>query len=123
MKKRYKLAIAAAAIGMGSVAVGTLPAQAAFDGGYAPNYFTLYTGDDGYADTTNAPNEITLYGSSTNTGVTDYTARSLANGVVSYQWDYYTADKPASNNPFNFVLNNVATPIYTDTANDTGKGS
>ena len=123
MKKRYKLAIAAAAIGMGSVAVGTLPAQAAFDGGYAPNYFTLYTGGYGYADTTNAPNQITLYGSQTNTGVTDYTATSLANGVVSYQWDYYTVDNRASNNPFNFVLNNVSTPIYRDTGSDNGTGT
>lgn len=121
MKKRHKWAIAAAAIGMGSVAVGTLPAQAAFDGGYAPNYFTLNTGDDGRVDT-NAPNDITLYGSSTNTGVTDYTATSLANGVVSYQWDYYTADKPASNNPFNFVLNNQVIPIYNDTTSYMGTG-
>ena len=120
MKKRYKLAIATAAMGIGFSTGGTLPAQAAFDGGYAPSYFTLNLQNaNGSVDTNGAPGEITLYGgdkSSGSAGTTDYTATSLADGPVSFHWDYTSIVDPASSNPFKFVVNNVATDIYADSS-------
>ncbi len=127
MKKRHKLAIAAAAMGIGFSTAGILPAQADFSRQYAPSYFTLNLQNaNGSVNTSGAPGNITLSGGdngSGSPGKTDYTTISPVDGPVSFDWNYLSPFDVASSNPFNFVVNNVATNIYADSTASSSSGT
>lgn len=121
MKLATKLSIATASIALSFAAVGAKPAEAAFVGGYAPSNWTLTNTDaDGFVNTAGAPNSITLVGGDDEEnfwgGTTNYLIKAVADGVVSFNWRYFTQDDNASFDPFGFVKNGVVTNIFSGAA-------
>ncbi len=93
------------------------PAQAItlFAGPYAPANWTQSIGGDGLINTSGAPSSIKLHGSDDGTGAqdVDFTITAPADGIVSLDWIYSTADLSAAKDPFGYLVNGNFT-ILTD---------
>ncbi|NEO98067.1 MAG: PEP-CTERM sorting domain-containing protein [Symploca sp. SIO2E9] len=112
-------ASAASLIGVAAL-LGANPAQASgFSGSYNPsNWDFSNLNADGFVDTTNAPSSITLTGGNNGSGFsgqTSYTTTSLANGLVSFNWNYITTDVDGPFwDPFGFIVNGNFTLLSKD---------
>ncbi|BAY13928.1 PEP-CTERM sorting domain-containing protein [Calothrix sp. NIES-2098] len=126
MKLATKLSMATASIALSFAAVGAKPAEAAFIGPYAPSNWTLINRNaDGFVNTTGAPSSVTLFGGdngSNSYGTTDYIVQAVADGVLSFKWNYSTADAAAFFDPFSFVKNGIVTNLFSSLST-TGQGT
>jgi len=81
-----------------------------FQGPYAPVNWTLTTNEgNGSVDTSGAPTSITLVGSDTGSDIglrfTDYTTLAVGDRLVSFSWDYETADNGGpGEDPFGYLI-------------------
>lgn len=129
MKLAKQLGAIAAGVTLYFAPVSAKPAQAAFVGAYHPSRWTLMNiNADGYVNTSGVPAQIELYGGDTNSnspGTTDYKITSVANGVLSFKWDYLTEEigDGAAYDPFSFVKNDVETTIFSSPVETTGQGT
>jgi hypothetical protein len=106
------------------------PAQAAlivgFQGPYDPVNWTLTTnGGDGSVDTSGAPGSITLVGSDTGTGnpiLTDYTTLAVGDGLVSFSWDFTSADD-AFWDRFGYLFDGTFTQLTDNVGGQSQSGS
>ncbi len=98
---------------LGGLLCLSTPAFALFDGDYAPGNWTATTSGDGVIDTTSgAPGSISMT-SGDNNGFSnqDFTIALFANGVVMFDWDFFTTDTglvggdEAFWDPFGYLLN------------------
>jgi hypothetical protein len=132
MKKLLPATLAVSALALTLSA----PAQAAgFAGDYAPGNFALSNLDtNGSVNTLAAPTSITLFGGNDttqnpNSGLTSYLTTAAASGVVSFNWNYQTADlgfggSISGQDPFGYILDNVVTYLTVDTVgNQSGTAS
>lgn len=118
---------------LGSVVTTTLTlnmipsaAQAAvlgFQGYYAPSNWTLTTGlGNGFVDTSNVPNSITLTGADTGNIIedvnTDYTIVVPNDGLISFNWSYSSEDDPGFDSFL--IVNNGNTTLLTNTDGESG---
>jgi len=85
-----------------------------FSGAYEPDNWTLTNSNaDGNVNTALAPNSITLTGGDNggddggdNSGTTDYTIAAVADGTLSFAWNYTSLDQDGPQfDPFLFLLN------------------
>ena len=97
-----------------------------FSGDYAPvNWTFLDTNANGSVDETNAPTSITLTGGdngSFESGTTDYTIAAVADGTLSFDWNYTTEAGPGTD-PFEFLLNGIDTTLTDPGGVQTQSGS
>lgn len=117
MKLATKLSIATASIALSFAAVSAKPAEAAFVGAYDPDEWEVVnTNANGFVNTAAAPNFITLVGGDNGSflsGTTDYVIQAIADGVLSFNWSYFTVDpNGAVADPFSFLNNGVATLVF-----------
>ena len=100
------IALAGATLGLASN-----PAQAVtlFLGDYAPANWTQSIQGDGSINISGAPASIVLNGSNDLSGEanTDFTIASPADGTVSFDWAYVTADLPTGADTSGYLLNGV----------------
>lgn len=94
------------------------PAQASgLSGSYNQNNWDFTNSNaDGFVNTTNASSSISLTGGnngSFSSGQTSYTTTSLGTGLVSFNWNYTTTDRPFFD-PFGFILNGDFTQLSDD---------
>lgn len=127
MKLATKLSIATASIALSFAAVGAKPAEAAFVGAYDPSNWSLFNREnaDGFVET-DEPASITLFGGNNNSrsvGITDYLVEAVADGVLSFNWNYLTADAASVYDPFSFVINGIATDELFSSLSKTGEGT
>ncbi|MCG5060125.1 MAG: PEP-CTERM sorting domain-containing protein [Limnoraphis sp. WC205] len=100
------------------------PAQAdGFSDGYEVENWTFTNNNaNGFVNTSNAPESISLTGGNNGSGYSGsswYTATSLADGLVSFDWSYITNDVDGPTwDPFGYILNGVFTKL---TSNSGGK--
>ncbi|MEA5501214.1 PEP-CTERM sorting domain-containing protein [Limnoraphis robusta] len=94
------------------------PAQAnGFSDGYEVENWTLTNNNNanGFVNTSNAPESITLTAGDDGSyygGSSWYTATSLADGLVSFDWSYTTNDPYGPGwDPFGYILNGVFTQL------------
>jgi hypothetical protein len=129
MKLAKQLGAIAAGVTFYFAAVIAKPAEAAFVGAYEPSKWTLVNIDtNGYVNTNDAPAQIQLYGGDTNSnilGTTDYKITAVANGVVTFKWNYLTEETGdgAAYDPFSFVKNDTSTDIFSSSLETTGQGT
>lgn len=97
--------------------LGANPAQAnGFSDGYEVENWTFTNNNaDGFVNTSNAPESISLTGGdnwSWSSGSSWYTATSLADGLVSFDWSYTTNDPYGAYwDTFGYILNGVFTQL------------
>lgn len=103
------------------------PAQALtqFAGDYAPGNWTQSIGGDGSIDTSGAPASISLDGADDGSGDpanTDFTIAAPTAGLVSFDWNFSTADGPFFD-PFGYLLNGAFTQLTNDAGSQTQSGT
>ncbi|HAX77143.1 MAG TPA: PEP-CTERM sorting domain-containing protein [Cyanobacteria bacterium UBA11372] len=110
-----KLAVAATVAFLSLASTEAKSVQAAFITPYDPSNFTLTnTNANGFVDTTGAPASITLTGGDNLSGVfgtTDYTTTALFQGLVSFNWEYFSFNSSPELDPFGFLLNGNFTQL------------
>ncbi|MFB2979832.1 PEP-CTERM sorting domain-containing protein [Microseira sp. BLCC-F43] len=118
MSNKLLATLTAGTIGLVGAAtvIGANPAQAAgFSGSYAPSNWTFTNlNADGFVDTSNAPESITLTGGDNLSGAFGLTAYTTAavNSLVSFNWNYNTQDVDGPFwDPFGFLNNGVFTQL------------
>ncbi|MEY2915054.1 MAG: hypothetical protein RLZZ184_4363 [Cyanobacteriota bacterium] len=105
-----------------------------FTGDYAPSNWNLTNQNaDGYVDTSNAPNSITLTGGNNGSGSFGRTTYSITNTNplpvnISFNWGYSTKDSVTYSDcsslpgnfcdPFQILLNGNATTLISDAASE-----
>jgi hypothetical protein len=96
------------------------PALADFSGTYAPVNWTASTEDDGTINPAGAPGSISMTSGNSGSGFSsnqDYTIGILANGVITFDWNFLTNDTgdiggdEAEFDPFGYLLNGVFTQL------------
>ncbi|MDB9522287.1 hypothetical protein PN480_10015 [Dolichospermum circinale CS-1225] len=112
-----------------SILALSAPARAitfGFTGDYAPSKWNLTNSNaDGFVDTSNAPNSITLTGGNNGSGSFGRTTYSITNTQrVSFNWNYSTNDEVTYSDcaaipgnfcdPFQIVLNGNATTLISN---------
>jgi hypothetical protein len=113
------------AAGLLSSAGTTQAAIVGFQGPYAPVNWTLTTnGGSGSVNTSGAPTSITLQGSNNGSGnFTDFTTLAVGDGLVSFSWDYTTADFAPAYDPFGYLLDGTFTKLTDDSGPLSQSGS
>jgi hypothetical protein len=103
--------------------VGLSVLQEGFAAAYAPSSWTFSANEgDGSIDTSNAPSTIEITGSDSNSGDlinTDYTIEAPGTGIVSFDWDYQSADS-GDYDGFGYVLNGVFVKLADNDTQGTG---
>ncbi|MEB3277536.1 MAG: PEP-CTERM sorting domain-containing protein [Lyngbya sp.] len=127
LKKLSIATVSTAAIGLSFL--GANPAKASgFSDGYEVENWTFQNNNaDGFVNTSNAPESITLTGGNNGSGAFGsswYTATSLADGLVSFDWSYITNDIDGPNwDPFGYILNGVFTTLTSSGGGTNQSGS
>jgi hypothetical protein len=128
MSNKLLATLTAGTIGLVGAAtvIGANPAQAAgFSGSYAPSNWTFTNSNaDGFVDTSNAPESITLTGGDNRSGRFGQTAYTTAavNSLVSFNWNYSTVDGPFWD-PFGFLLNGIFTQLTNPNGSNSQSGT
>ena len=109
----------AAALGMTALISNSAEA-AGFVGPYDVSNWTFEStnGGDGFVDTTDAPDSITIVGSNNNVGssLTSFTIAAVEKSIVSFVWNYQTNDADGSFFDNFIVLNDgISTQLTEDT--------
>ncbi len=116
---------------LGGLLCLSTPAFALFDGDYAPGNWTATTSGDGVIDTSGAPGSISMT-SNDNGGDflnQDFTIALFANGVVMFDWDFFTTDTgfvegdEAFWDPFGYLLNETFIQLTDNTGGVSQSGS
>lgn len=86
------------------------PAHAlGFTGSYAPSNFNVANDNaDGFVNTADAPNSITITGGNTQSGLsglTSYLTKATGSGAINFNWSYSTQDWGPIYDPFGYILN------------------
>ncbi|RIH66070.1 HYR domain-containing protein [Mariniphaga sediminis] len=98
-----------------------------FTGPFAPENWDLVTnGGNGHIDLSGAPTQITLWGSDgsgASSPDTEYKITIPSDGMMSFDWDYYTYDWGPNYDPFGYSINGVFTQLTDNSGSGTQNGS
>ena len=82
--------------------------------------------DGGVIDLSGAPDSVNLISNNLGTGAaanTDFTTTALADGMVSFDWVFMTADEGPDYDPFGYLVNDIFTQLTLDGSSGSQSGS
>ena len=109
--------ISLTALALSSALLFAAPALADFSDTYDPSKWTATTSGDGVINTSGAPGSIFMTSSNAGGGSSnqDFTIFLPGNGVIMFDWDYFTNDVDGPNwDPFGYLLNGSFVQLTTN---------